>query len=157
MAAVTARLKSRPPGTRFKGFAPLHALELDLGELPAGAPVRLLMHGFTDYFTATSVFAAHQANVTAVVPWVEAQRPDGAWRRISDDIGFPAGLLRTMTADLTRQAPNRRAPHPHLDEPQDLLGSDSRRHDAGGRGAGAPHGDPAGRRVAGLPRLPARD
>ena len=52
--------------TSFKGFAPLHSLELDLGELPAGAPVRLLMHGFTDYFTATSVFAAHQANVTAV-------------------------------------------------------------------------------------------
>ncbi len=63
------------------------------------------MHGFTDYFTATSVFAAHQANVTAVLPWVEAQRPDGTWARISDDIGFPAGLLRTMTADLTGKLP----------------------------------------------------
>ncbi len=90
----------------FKGFAPLHALELDLGDLPAGAPVRLLMHGFTDYFTATSVFAAHQANITAVVPWVEAQLPDGTWRRIADDIGFPAGLLRTMTADLTGRLPS---------------------------------------------------
>ena len=63
------------------------------------------MHGFTDYFTATSVFAAHQANVTAVVPWVEAQNADGTWTRISDDIGFPAGLLRTMTADLTGKLP----------------------------------------------------
>jgi len=89
----------------FKGFAPVHSLELDLGDLPAGAPVRLLMHGFTDYFTATSVFAAHQANVTAVLPWVEAQRADGTWARISDDIGFPAGLLRTMTADLTGKLP----------------------------------------------------
>jgi Tfp pilus assembly protein PilF len=89
----------------FKGFAPLHALELDLGEIPAGAPVRLLMRGFTDYFTANSVFAAHQANITAVVPWVEAQLPNGAWRRISDDIGFPAGLLRTMTADLSGKLP----------------------------------------------------
>jgi hypothetical protein len=89
----------------FKGFAPLHALELDLGDLAAGAPVRLLMHGFTDYFTATSVFAAHQASVTAVLPWVEAQRPDGSWIRVSDDIGFPAGLLRTMTADLTDRLP----------------------------------------------------
>jgi tetratricopeptide (TPR) repeat protein len=89
----------------FKGFAPLHSLELDLGDLPSGAPVRLLMHGFTDYFTATSVFAAHQAGVTPVLPWVEAQLPDGTWRRISDDIGFPAGLLRTMTADLTGKLP----------------------------------------------------
>ena len=63
------------------------------------------MHGFTDYFTATSVFAAHQANVTAVLPWVEAQQADGSWTRISDDIGFPAGLLRTMTADLTGKLP----------------------------------------------------
>ena len=91
--------------TPFKGFAPLHALELDLGILPEGVPVRLLMHGFTDYFTATSVFAAHQANITAVLPWVEAQRADGSWTRISDDIGFPAGLLRTMTADLTGKLP----------------------------------------------------
>jgi hypothetical protein len=91
--------------TGFKGFAPLHALELDLGPIASGAPVRLLMHGFTDYFTATSVFAAHQAGVTAMVPWVEAQLPDGTWRRISDDIGFPAGLLRTMTADLTGRLP----------------------------------------------------
>ena len=98
---VNAR-RGQPP---FKGFAPLHSLELDLGELPAGAPVRLLMRGFTDYFTATSVFAAHQANVTAVLPWAEARRPDGTWTRVSDDIGFPAGLLRTMTADLTGKLP----------------------------------------------------
>jgi Tfp pilus assembly protein PilF len=102
-ATSVAPIASRPYS--FKGFAPLHSLELDLGELPTGAPVRLLMHGFTDYFTATSVFAAHQANVTAVLPWVEARRPDGTWTRISDDIGFPAGLLRTMTADLTGKLP----------------------------------------------------
>lgn len=89
----------------FKGFAPLHSLTLDLGDIPANAPVRLLMHGFTDYFTANSVFAAHQAKVTAVLPWVEAQLPNGTWRRVSDDIGFPAGLLRTMTADLTGRLP----------------------------------------------------
>jgi hypothetical protein len=89
----------------YKGFAELHALELDLGELPHGAPVRLLMSGFTDYFTATSVFAAHQAHVTAVVPYLEARLSDGTWKKISDDIGFPAGLRRTMTADLTRILP----------------------------------------------------
>ena len=89
----------------FKGFAKPHALEVDLGPLDAGAPLRLLMHGFTDYFTATSVFAAHQAGVTAVVPYVEARMPDGTWRKVIDDIGFPAGLLRTMTADLTGKLP----------------------------------------------------
>ena len=63
------------------------------------------MAGFTDYFTATSVFAAHQADVAAVVPYLEAQRLDGTWQKVSDDIGFPAGLRRTMTADLSGKLP----------------------------------------------------
>ncbi len=89
----------------FKGFATLHALELDLGPLSPGAPVRLLMRGLTDYFTATSMYAADQAHVKVIVPYLEAQLPDGSWKRVSDDIGFPAGLLRTMVADLTGKLP----------------------------------------------------
>ena len=85
----------------FRGFASTHALELDLGPRPAGAPLRLIMAGLTDYFTATSMFAASQAGVTAIAPYVEAQRGDGSWVRVIDDMGFPAGLRRTMTADLT--------------------------------------------------------
>jgi hypothetical protein len=89
----------------FKGFAALHALELDLGDVDTRGPLHLLMRGFTDYFTATSMYAADQANVKVIVPYLEAQRPDGTWKRVSDDIGFPAGLLRTMTADLTGKLP----------------------------------------------------
>jgi hypothetical protein len=89
----------------FRGFAAMHALEIDPGPLPAHGPVRLIMTGVTDYFTATSMFAAHQAGVEAVVPWLEAQTADGTWKRVRDDIGFPAGLYRTMTADLTGALP----------------------------------------------------
>ena len=124
--------------------------------LPAGAPVRLLMHGFTDYFTATSVFAAHQANVTAVLPWVEAQQcrwlVDAHLRRHR----LPRRPAAHDDCGPDRQAARRRAAHPHLDEPEDLLGPGARGHDTRGRRAGAAHGDPAGRGVTGLPRLPAR-
>jgi hypothetical protein len=92
----------------FKGFVATHSLELDLGQIPwrpEASGLRLLMHGFTDYFTATSVYAAHQAGVTAMVPRVDALAPDGRWVRVSDDIGFPAGLARTMVADLTGKLP----------------------------------------------------
>jgi hypothetical protein len=65
----------------------------------------LLLHGFTDYFTATSVYAAHQGGVRAIVPYVEAQLADGTWQRVVDDMGFPAGLARTMIADLTGKLP----------------------------------------------------
>ena len=89
----------------FKGFAQTHWVELDLGEWNPKAPIRLLLHGFTDYFTATSVYAAHQAGVTPIVPYVEALDAAGRWVRIVDDMGFPAGLARTMVADLTGRLP----------------------------------------------------
>jgi hypothetical protein len=31
--------------------------------------------------------------------------PDGSWRRIADDVGFPAGLERTIVVDLTDKLP----------------------------------------------------
>ncbi len=89
----------------FKGFAETHWLELELPRPYQSGPLRLLMHGFTDYFTATSVYAAQQAGVTAVVPYVEALSFSGQWVRVVDDMGFPAGLARTMVTDLTGHLP----------------------------------------------------
>jgi hypothetical protein len=89
----------------YAGFAKLHYLELDLGEVDPGSPLRLLMHGFIDYFSATSVYAAHQADVHAIVPFLDVRTPDGRWVRAIDDIGFPAGLARTMVADLSGRLP----------------------------------------------------
>jgi hypothetical protein len=91
--------------TQFKGFVEPHTLELDLGAVDADAPLRLLMHGYVDYFSATSVYAAHQAGVTAVLPYVEALDANGNWIRVMDDLGFPAGLIRTMARDLTGRLP----------------------------------------------------
>jgi tetratricopeptide (TPR) repeat protein len=85
----------------YDGFANLHTLTLDLGPLDAQSPLRLLMTGYVNYFSATSLYAAWQAGVKPISPYVEAQMPDSAWRRIADDVGFPAGLERTIVVDLT--------------------------------------------------------
>jgi Tfp pilus assembly protein PilF len=85
----------------FAGFAKLHWLELDLGEWDAQRPLRLLMDGYTDYFMATSMYAADQAGIKVIAPYVEALDAQGHWVRVVDDMGFPAGLERTMVADLT--------------------------------------------------------
>ena len=87
--------------TDFKGFAKPHTLELDLGEPYHGGPLWLLMHGEIEYFTATGMYAASQAGIEGVAPYVEGLGSDGKWKRVMDDMGFPAGGARTMTADLT--------------------------------------------------------
>ncbi len=115
----------------FKGFAKPHSLILDLGEPYRGGPLRLLMHGEIEYFTATGMYAASQAGIEATAPYVEAEVPDknlsdknvrptrdvagegarsthntnGKWVRVTDDMGFPAGLPRTITADLSSNLP----------------------------------------------------
>jgi tetratricopeptide (TPR) repeat protein len=89
----------------FVGFAKLHWVELDLGEWDPHLPLRLIADGYTDYFTATSMYAADQAGVKVIPPYVEAQNASDKWVRVVDDMGFPAGLERTMIADLTGKIP----------------------------------------------------
>jgi hypothetical protein len=96
--------------TQFQGFAKPHSLTLDLGEPYRGGPLWLLLHGEVEYFSANSMYAASQAGVQAISPYVEALVPDqrdanGEWKRVIDDMGFPAGGPRTMTADLTGKLP----------------------------------------------------
>lgn len=91
--------------TQFQGFAKPHSLTLDLGSPYQGGPLWLLMHGEVEYFSANSMYAASQAGVHAISPYVEALDAKGKWVRVIDDIGFPAGGPRTMTADLTGKLP----------------------------------------------------
>src|SRR6266852_503586 len=91
------------------------------------------MHGEIEYFSATSMYAADQAHLRPFAPYVEAEdvrfgvaqrfsaamgqvsgsaalaaegkSAKGRWVRVIDDMGFPAGGARTMTADLTGKLP----------------------------------------------------
>ena len=102
----------------FKGFTKPHSLILDLGEPYHGGPLGLLMHGEIEYFTATGMYAASQAGIEATAPYVEAEVPandlsdknvrptqSAKWVRVTDDMGFPAGLPKTITADLSGKLP----------------------------------------------------
>jgi tetratricopeptide (TPR) repeat protein len=89
----------------YDGFANLHALTLDLGNVDAKKPLKLLMAGYVNYFSATSLYAAWQAGVKPISPYAEAQLPDGSWKKISGDVGFPAGQERTIVVDLTGKLP----------------------------------------------------
>jgi Flp pilus assembly protein TadD len=92
-------------GLPFAGFAKLHWVELDLGKWDAAKPLRLIIDGYTDYFTATSMYAADQAGIKVIAPYVEALNAQNKWVRVVEDMGFPAGLERTMITDLSGKLP----------------------------------------------------
>jgi hypothetical protein len=89
----------------FAGFANLHSLTIDIGAWSPQRPLRLLLHGFIEYFSASSMYSAWQAGLSPIPPYIEAQMPDGSWRKVVADMGFPAGLPRTVTVDLTGKLP----------------------------------------------------
>lgn len=89
----------------YGGFANEHALTLDIGAWNPKKPLRLFLHGFIEYFSASSMYAAWQAGISPEAPSLDAQMPDGSWRRILNDTGFPAGLPRTIIIDLTNKLP----------------------------------------------------
>jgi Flp pilus assembly protein TadD len=89
----------------YDGFAQPHSLTLELGAVQFDKPLRLLLTGYVEYFSATSLYAAWQAGIGPVSPYIEAQLPDGSWRRIDKEMGFPAGLERTIVVDLSGKLP----------------------------------------------------
>ena len=89
----------------YKGFTKMHSLEIELPERYQGGPLQLLFYGYIEYFMANSMYAAWQAGLNPVAPFVDALGPDGKWTRVVDDMGFPAGLRRTTVADLTDKVP----------------------------------------------------
>jgi cytochrome c-type biogenesis protein CcmH/NrfG len=88
----------------YKGYAEEHSLELDLGDLRGAKRALLLMDGWIDYATSSSNFAAAQAGLKLVPPYLQVWDA-GKWRTVIEDMGFPAGLPKTMIVDLTGKLP----------------------------------------------------
>ena len=100
----------------------MHSLTLDLGSWTPQNPLRLFLHGFIEYFSATSMYAAWQSGLKPVSPYVEAQLPDGTWKRVIDDMGFPCRLAQDHHGRSYWQATARGAAYSHHDQSADLLG-----------------------------------
>jgi hypothetical protein len=108
---VTAILRERDGkmtgGMEYRswlGFAGEHFVELDFGDQLAKLDPKqrlfMVLAGWTDYAFPESIFAAKQAGVEVVAPVLERQGPNGRWQAVCE-LGFPAGLPRVMTRDVT--------------------------------------------------------
>jgi Flp pilus assembly protein TadD len=87
------------------GLAEEHWVELDFGDRLAGFGPQdrlvLCLAGWTDYAYPESIWAATQAGVALQTPVLERRASDGSWQPLVADVGFPAGLPRMMTLDVT--------------------------------------------------------
>ncbi|HEX8998737.1 MAG TPA: FG-GAP-like repeat-containing protein [Blastocatellia bacterium] len=86
---------------QFKGYAREHAIELDLGDVSKAKRILLLLTAWIDYADSTANLAASQAGVYIVPPYVQVKNDRGEWQTVIPQMGFPAGLPKTMTVDLT--------------------------------------------------------
>ncbi len=86
---------------RFKGYAKEHAITLDLGDVRNADRVLLLMTAWIDYADSTSNLSASQAGARLLPPYVQVKNDKGEWQTVVPQMGFPAGLPKTMTVDLT--------------------------------------------------------
>ena len=87
------------------GYAEPHSLVLDFGDrlaaLPPGRKVVLCLAGWVEYPYSQTNYAASTAGISLQPPVLERQRSDGSWELIDPHPGYPAGLPRMMTVDVT--------------------------------------------------------
>src|SRR5205823_11736534 len=87
------------------GYAEEHWVELDFGDrLAKFKPddrLILCLAGWTDYPYPESIWAATQAGIPLLPPTLERLDDKGRWQTVIADAGFPAGLPRMMTLDVT--------------------------------------------------------
>ncbi len=94
-----------PVDPRFVGYAADHWLELDfsdrLRDFAADDRLVLYLWGWVEYTYSHVNYAAGQAGLTMTAPSIEVPDGEGGWRTVVADAGFPAGLPRMMTFDVS--------------------------------------------------------
>ncbi len=84
------------------GLGEFHSLTLDLGDIPATAPVALWLNGWV-YWTDSNSHRALMSNsqYQLVLPYLQVRDERGKWVTVMPDMGVPSGTNRTMRVDLT--------------------------------------------------------
>lgn len=99
------------PDRRFIGYAAPQEIVLDFGNALEGTedqPIVLFLDGWVEYPYAHVNFAAWQAGLSLEALSVDVREADGSWRTLHDRFGYPAGMPRVMTLDVSELPRTRR-------------------------------------------------
>jgi hypothetical protein len=90
---------------RLQGYAEMHSMVLDLGDLSEMEGIVLLLNGTLNYAGSNSNLAASQMGLELHPPRLEVINGEGAWETALSDMGIPAGEPKTIPVDLTGRFP----------------------------------------------------
>ncbi|MEE9218914.1 MAG: FG-GAP-like repeat-containing protein [Acidobacteriota bacterium] len=82
----------------WPGYAEPHAIVLEFGPEAAGGGWRLFLDGWVDYGYSYANYAASQMGLGLKPPRLERPTARGGWEVLTANIGYPAGISRTMVA-----------------------------------------------------------
>ncbi len=92
-----------PKDPRFMGYAADHWIELDFGDSlkKLKRPLFLYLYGWVEYTYSHVNYATYQAGIKMRSPFIEVPNEKGGWYVALADMGYPAGLPRMMTLDIS--------------------------------------------------------
>jgi hypothetical protein len=98
--------------SHWVGYAEEHGIVLDFGDRLAKLGPRdrvvLCLAGWVEYPYSQTNYAAATAGVRLKPPVLERQRDDASWEVLESDPGYPAGMPRMTTLDLTGKLAGKR-------------------------------------------------
>jgi hypothetical protein len=89
----------------LKGYAEMHHIVLDLGDLSGAERIILVLNGTLKYAGSNSNLAAYQMGLALLPPRLEVKNAKGKWETALEDMGIPAGEPKTVPVDLTGKFP----------------------------------------------------
>ena len=102
LKAVDYRYAVEHESGTFQGVVDLHAIFLDLGDVPNDQELTLFLTGWifpTD--TSINVALSQNPSINPGFPYLQVRDESGKWQTVIDSIGIPAGKNKTICIDLT--------------------------------------------------------
>jgi hypothetical protein len=91
---------------QLRGLAEPWSITLDFGPLDTEAPLALAMTGWLRFGGGmANIGASHDPALPFPFPTLEAETPNGEWKKVDVTVGAPCGRTKSMMVDLTGKLP----------------------------------------------------
>ena len=92
---------------QLRGFAEPYSVTMDFGPMDTSRPLVLALTGWLQFGGGMANIAGSiDPSVGPPFPTLEAQLPDGSWRKVEAEVGAPCGKTKTILVDLEGKLPS---------------------------------------------------